>query len=513
MISRFSNPEFLRNVRSQLRPKKMLVVAFICAVLSLSTAYGFLHNTPEAIRDTEARNLLEFTLYAQALVLGAGGSIACLNNIFKEKERNSFDFQRSTRLTSVELTLGKLLGTPVFMYFVCACLMPLSLVAATLAHTGLSFFVAAYVVMLVSSLALHSLALLLSVLSIRGSQTGGIILILIALWISAYRGNFYPGYAFHLGALGPFFAPQLVEQTAWSPGALERKLAFGDYSYYESHGMVDVFFGVHVNHVPVTLIVDSILMFWFLLAVIRNIKRDPAEYELYSPWQFIGLTIFLNVVLVAFFNWRWAPRYGPSIYLLTLNSGIFLLLGLALLRNRERMRAIVRRRSQGPSWIDLCWPSPLLFAAAIMVATLIIISTVLAGTLPRSSLGLFVFIVFFAILWLVRDLQFLQWACLRRGKNSLVMGVLYLAIFYICTSTVFTALGLFEPDSASLTAFLFPTPLYYLNPYTWAQRPAIWTAAFLFQFLVIGVLFHLQKQQLTDLAGDATATAEPQPSS
>jgi len=89
------------------------------------------------------RFLLEFTLYAQALILGAGGSIACLNNIFKEKERNSFDFQRITRLTSAELTVGKLFGAPALMYFVFACLMPLSLAAAALAHTGVSFYLAA----------------------------------------------------------------------------------------------------------------------------------------------------------------------------------------------------------------------------------------------------------------------------------------------------------------------------------------------------------------------------------
>ena len=91
-MSLFSNPEFLRNVHSQLRPRKMAVVVAICTVLSLSIAYGFLHRTPSSILETEASNLLQLTLYAQSLILGAGGSIACLNNIFKEKERNSFRF-------------------------------------------------------------------------------------------------------------------------------------------------------------------------------------------------------------------------------------------------------------------------------------------------------------------------------------------------------------------------------------------------------------------------------------
>lgn len=513
MISLFANPELLRNVQSQLRPRKIAVVAAICAVLSLSTAYGFLHGTPSEIFETEARNLLELTLYAQTLILGVGGSIACLNSIFKEKERNTFDFQRMTRLTSTELTIGKLFGAPALMYFVCACLMPLSFVAAILAHSSLSYYVAAYAVMVVASIAFHSVALLLSALSIRGSQTGGIILILLALWITAYpSANFVPDGPFRLEALGPFFAPHVADQTDWRPAMLEETTTYNNRAFTRNQGMTDVFFGVHVNHVPILLVVDSIFAFWFLLAVVRNIKRDPAEYELYSPPQFLVLAVFLNILLVAFFNWHFQTDVGQPAFLFTFDAGVFILLGLALLRNRERTRVIAHRRSQSPSWLDHCWPAPLLFAGAATVAALIVLSTVLARTAGSVGLGFLAFRVPFAILWLVRDLQFLQWASLRKGKNTLVMGVLYLAIFYVCTSTIFTALRLFTNKSVSFTAFLLPTPLYWLDPDTWTLRPATWIAAFLFQFFIIGFLFHLQKQQVTELSGRSDqVTAEPQP--
>ena len=248
------------------------------------------------------------------------------------------------------------------------------------------------------------------------------------------------------------------------------------------------------------------------IRVVRNIKRDSAEYELYSPMQFLGLAVFLNLLLVAFFNWQFHTDVGQPTFLLTLDSGVFILLGLALLRNRERTRVIARRRSQGPSWLDLCWPAPLLFAGAATVAALIILSTVLVGTAASVGLGFLAFRVLFAILWLVRDLQFLQWASLRKGKNTLVMGVLYLAIFYTCTSTVFSAIRLFTTESVSFTAFFLPTPLYWLDPDTWTVRPAIWIAAFLFQFFITGFLFHLQKQQVTELPGRSDqVTAEPQP--
>jgi hypothetical protein len=271
-----------------------------------------------------------------------------------------------------------------------------------------------------------------------------------------------------------------------------------------------------VNHVPVLLVVDGLFAFWFLLGVARNIKRDPAEYELYSPSQFLVFAIFLNCLLVAFFNWHFQTDVGQIAFLLSFNSGIFMVLGLALLRNRERMRTIVHRRANGPIWLDVCWPAPLLFTGTAVVAVLILAGTLLAGTAGSPGLAFRVFGVFFAILWLVRDLQFLQWASLRKGKNALVMGVLYLIIFYVGIGIVFSALELFRSESVALTSFFMPSALYSLNPETWALRPTIWTAAFLAQFAIIGFLFHLQKQQLTDLASGATQptpTAEPQASS
>src|SRR5437762_11294071 len=76
--------------------------------------------------------LLEITFWLQALMLAAGGGIACINSIHREKEQNTFDYQRVTRMTPLELALGKLFGAPVFTYFVFLCLMPLALFGAVM---------------------------------------------------------------------------------------------------------------------------------------------------------------------------------------------------------------------------------------------------------------------------------------------------------------------------------------------------------------------------------------------
>jgi hypothetical protein len=501
VTSLFSNPELRRIARSQLRTRKMLAVAAICALLSISVGYLFAQReSPPNEAHRWAMDLLELVLAAQALVLGAGGGIACLNSVFKEKEQNSFDFQRLTRLSPLELALGKLFGAPILMYFVCLCLMPLSIFAAMFAHSEFFFFLAAYVVLLVASITFHALGLLMSVLSIRGSQTGAIILILLLIWISSYGGGISSSTVFRLGSLGPFFAPQLVSQTTWNPRELEKHFNYNGVSYEYNGGMTDVLFGKHVHHFPVLLVLDVLLALWFFIAIVRNIKRDPAEYELYSPAQSLGLALFLNVVFLAFFNWRQDGDVDGAAFLLSLNMGVFIVLGLALLRNRERMRRIVRMRVSAPRWLDKCWPSPLLFAATLGAGAFVALGAVLSRAPGQASnLSFLIFRVLFFALWIVRDQQYLQWMSLRNGRNPLVMGVLYLVIFYVCSGTVLTAFDSFVRERIAFTAFFMPTPVYWLDPVSWMERPAIWIAAYLAQLALIAFFVHLQRQQLVEL--------------
>jgi len=501
VIALFSNPELIRNIRAQLRPKKMLSVAAICAVLSISIGYFFAESSAYNNAHDWATNLLVFAIGAQAAILVIVGSIACLNAIFKEKEHNSFDFQRVTRLIPLELAVGKLFGAPILAYFICLCLMPLSIFAAVRAQCGLSFYLAAYVVLLVGSLAFHLLSLLISVLSIRGSQTGAVILMLMVFWFTSISGSFAQNTLFRLGSMSPFFAASLVSQSSWDPRDLEKTIRYpGGGSYETNGGMTDVFFGKHVHHVPVFLAISAALGLWFLLAVVRNIKRDPAEYEVYSPAQSLAFAFFLNFIFLSFFNWHFANGVDGAALLLSMDMGVLIVLGLTLLRNRERTRRIVRARERGPSWLDELWPSPLLFLAALGTGALIAAGAVLAHAAGQDSGPVFLAarIVFLA-LWLVRDQQYLQWMSLRQGRNPLVMGVLYLVIFYICSSILLAAFDSSTDERIAFTAFFLPTPVHTLTAEAWAQRPAIWLAAYLTQAAMIVSFISLQRKELAKL--------------
>jgi hypothetical protein len=500
----WSNPEFIRNVRGQLRPGKVIATACICAAISIAIGFSISRQSHIAAGQYGwGARVLEVSVWLQALMLAAGGGIACINSIYREKEQNTFDYQRVTKLTPLELALGKLFGAPVFCYFVCLCLMPLAIFGAVMGKARVSAVLVVYAVLFVGSLATHALALLISLFTVRGSHTGAMLLLLVILWGASV--NVPNMDVFQVGSFGPFYAAHLAQHQGWVfSGVTAQGLA------YEIPAMIDFFFGQGVNHVYVFFAVDLLFAAWFLLAVVRNIKRDPNYYELYSPWQALAFAMFINLLFVAFFRWHSSNYIDNQAYLLTLNIVVFFCLGLGLLRNRERIRRILRTHEPaGASWLDVTWPAPLLVVATL-AAGLLVVAGIAQGRDPNVewNSGFAVFRSLFFVAWLVRDMQFLQCMSLRRGKHPLVMGVLFLLIFYVCVNILFAAFGLYStPERVPFSAFFVPSPVYLLDHSAWALRPAIWGAAFIVQWIVIVAFMWVQKRTLDEMVSPASASS------
>ena len=503
MTALWSNPEFIRNVRAQLRPGKVAATACICAALSIVIGYATSHQNDRQLATGPAGwglQVLEVTFWLQALMLAAGGGIACINSIHREKEQNTFDYQRVTRMSPLELALGKLFGAPVFTYFVFLCLMPLALFGAVMGKRPALTVLAAYAVLLVASLAVHMLALLISLLTIRGSHTAAI-LVLIAILAASFSNN-NPSPYFRAQPFGPFYAAQVVQSGEWHPVGTE--LGIRQEPLWEE----DTFFGQRVHHVPMLLVIDLMFAAWFLLALVRNIKRDPNYYEIYSPLESLGLAIFLNVVFAAFYWWGYRTPIESQGTVTMLNIVVFFCLGLAAIRNRERVRRILRTRESGrPSLLDLTWPAPLMIAGTV-AASVIVVAGVAWGhsSNPEWDLNFAVFRGLFFVAWITRDMQFLQWMSLRRSKHPLVMGALFLIIFYTCVMILMASLGIFtRPGRTALSAFFIPSGAFELDHARWILRPAIWAAAFVAQWLVTAVFIGLQKKTIDELNSPATA--------
>lgn len=499
----FSNPELIRSVRAQLRWGRMISVAAICAVLSLVVGYALAHSGPPG---QWGMQLLQIALGTQAVALVLGGSIACLNAIHREKEMNTFDFQRVTRLTPWELAVGKLFGAPVVVYFAVLCLMPAALVGAIVGGARPTMVAVAYVILLLGSITMHSFALVISLFHQRGTNTAAVLLLIILLWGSG--ASIGHRFMFELGALSPFASISVADETSW---LLSSPVANDPSPVPDSFSRADVFFALRVHHVPVLLVLYITFSAWFLLAVTRNIKRDPSAYELYTPQQSLALLVFVNVLMLGFYRWGASsifsnsPMEGlqqQSLFLWT-NLALFFVLGLTLVRNRDRVRRRLRvMGAAASSWFAALWPLPYVFAGMLLVGFAAVVM-IHGHRNPKSEwdFALASFRMLFVALWLARDLLYLQWMNLTRVKRPLTMGFLYLIVFYVCTAIAFVSLGFYDsPSGQAITANFAPSAVFDLSEKEWIGNEMPWTLALLSQLAVAGIFAYLHGQKLLELA-------------
>lgn len=509
-MSLFTNPEIVRNARIQLRPRRMISAATLCAALEVALGYfylrgGYAVDSAQGTVYGYGRGLLTTVLWIQALVLVIGGGIASIHAIQREKDQNTFDFQRLTRLSPFELTIGKLFGPPLMVYFVFACLLPAAIVGAVAGRASWQFVLAAYFVLILGAIAYMALALVISLFLQRGTATWAILFYLLLVFLTAQSGG---ETNLALRAVSPFFATELAQQSTWNlvPTATHLFLRNGVPLTIPSH-FQDLFFGTAVHHALVLPILFLTLMAWFIPAVARNIKRDPASYELYTPAQALGFLCYLNFILFAFFQWRRPfvtflgfrslSALGAQSLLLIINIAPFFIFGLMLLRNRNRMRRRLHSIEAAPISVESIWPAPYIFLGAILVgAAMILVIQWKRDPSLEWSLTVAIFRVIYFAVWISCDLLFLQWMNLRRGRHPLPLGVLYLIVYYVCAGLVVGALHLTQNP---FTAIFLPTPLWELNTALWSAKPAEWIVALLVVMAAAIVLVFLQRQQIEEL--------------
>lgn len=508
----FSNPEILRNARIQLRPRKMLIAAGICAVVEVALGYAFFYGNGDiqlgSLAYGRGQALLRTIMWLQAAVLLIGGGIACLHSIQREKDQNTFDFQRITRLTPMELTLGKLFGAPLMVFFVFLCLIPAAIVGAVSGGSSWTIFVAAYALLILGSIAYLAFAVVISLFLRRGAVTWAI---LFFLFFISYTSSVGPGSLyFALGSISPFNAVSLAQQTSWSASA--GVLHIGSMTIARPDSFQDFFFGISVHHALVLFLFYITILAWLVPAVARNIKRDPANYELYTPGQALGFLCYLNFILFAFFRWNTfglgaaAGREKPlsplevQSFLLGANVLLFFIFGFILLRNRNQARRLLHSGTAGRLET---WPAPYLFLGALIVG----IAMILVIQWKRDpslewSLAVAIFRVAYFAFWLICDFLFLQWTKIQRAGHPLLMGVLYLGVYYACAIIIVSSLHAWQ---SPFTAIFLPTPLFVLDTAAWSAHLGVWIAALVLQIAAGAVFVALQRRSLAQLQPRASS--------
>ena len=447
-----------------------------------------------------ALDLVRTMVILQITVLLIGGGIYCLQSVHREKELNTFDYQRITRLKPIELAVGKLLGAPATTYLIVLCLMPVTLVAAFIAQIPFWILTQIYLILLLGSITFHALGLLLSLLLPRGSSAGSSLFFLAIIGMGSMFGAGINTFAIH--QVSPFFAVELLpSQGPRNPFAVLPPSE-------------DLFLGTSVPHFLVLLVIYATFSAFFLLAITRNIKRDPSIYEIYAPWQGLVVVLYLNALVLSFFRWttplftRSGVQFLPisadnaELTLLIMALWLFAIFGLALLRNRERTRRRIRQYgAAAASWWAAIWPSPYLLAGALITGCAILaMIQYKVQEFGNWNLQVGILEVAFVAIWLARDFQYLQWMNLRKGRRQIVSGVLYLAIFYVCAGACMAAFGLYKPVAAPYRAIFTPSAAFGLNGDAWTSGERLWAGALLLLAIQTFVFVWLKRRELGKLA-------------
>lgn len=518
-MSLFSNPEILRNARIQLRPRKLAIAAVISAAISIALGYAYANTANGIGGGPNHDGLLHAILIIQGIVLVIGGGIACLHAVQREKDQNTFDFQRITRLSPLELTLGKLFGAPLMPFFVFLCFLPAAIVGAIYARTPATILLASYIILILGAIVYNAFALTISLFLRRGAVTWAILFFLAFVGYTSSTG--VTSNYMELGPISPFASVDLVRIGSWSLAASTVRVGAQTFSF--PNAFHDSFFGAAVHHVPILILLYLTFLAWLIPAVARNIKRDPESYELYTPAQALGFLCYVNFILFAFFRWNAvnlgngsgdthllpvAPLEAQSV-ILSINILLFSIFGFILLRNRSRLRRALSSASPAAIGQAEYWPAPYLFLGVFIVgvAMILVINWKRDPSL-EWSFGIAVYRIAFFAFWLACDFLFLQWMKLRRAGHPLLIGVLYLAVYYFCAIIVISSLHV---QHSPYAAIFIPTPLFVLNASLWSGHQSAWFLSLALQIAAGIVFVFLQRRRLAELRPHSSAPLSAAP--
>jgi len=481
MLEFWRNPEYVRHVRAELRPPRSitagLLVLVICALVGL------------ACWSAERKDLHEFfrvfhvwLVGIQFTVLGFWCASNCGQAISRERELKTYDFLKTTRLTSTELMIGKVLGTPIMAYFVVGCSLPVSLVAGLLGGYSAGTLVAVYALLIVFALFISLLGLWISMLLEKSSSAAvGLLALFPIAWSFSFVYSPFPGF----GGLSIF--PAILSLYKADADVARAKPAL---------------FGLTTSFPVLTILLYAAFGAWLALMMMRNLKKDREQISLLSRWQAVGFGAFLNVLFYAFLDPKAVVGQGsPSLRPEEVSSlamgvnGLFLfLVGLATLNPHEKLKAWWRRRSSGAegyfSEAGLPWPW---LVASALAAYLLLAAEALgmrgAVALDRWHLSTAAIQLLVLLIFAARDILFLQWCNITTMKRPLVGGCLYLCLYYVAVSIFSLVASIGSSSSATFVFQLFtPWGVFLDQSRALLDTPGVWVGMGLQLLLAMVVL-------------------------
>jgi hypothetical protein len=218
----------------------------------------------------------------------------------------------------------------------------------------------------------------------------------------------------------------------------------------EQGPMPPTLFSHHIPWVAMSLLLYITFGAWFVLMIVRNLKKDPDELRMLSRWQVVGCVAFLNFLAYGLFD----PSRAQSItmtqfatLMVGLNTLIFALMGLATLTPHERLKVWWRRNhvKQAGIFAEDGLPWPWLAISAVIAYGLMIwgLSAWKAtlGYEPKAfqsgAIQLLAILIF-----ITRDVLFIQWCTLTRMRAPALKGILFLGLYYVAAIMITIVLSI-----------------------------------------------------------------------
>jgi ABC-type transport system involved in multi-copper enzyme maturation permease subunit len=475
----WKNPEFVRHLRANLRRTRAIAVAATVVAICLLIWLGCwgskqselaamrrgmemenFHWSPERLTQMERDAPIEvwlsffkFMMYAQLGVLTFWSLLSCAQSISGERERRTWDFQRATRLTAGEILIGKLVGEPILAYFIVLCCLPQTILAGLLGEAGWRSIAGGYLLILTGALFIGLTGLWLSNLFERRSRGVGLIgtfglYLLFGLATQLSQDSNFPG----LGAFSPLAGLlSLFREEPYRTGP--------------------TIFGTPVSWLSMSLLLYATFGAWFVLMLLRTLKKDYDQLHPLSRWETVGCAAFIIFTSYALFfprPWYRMDPIGFARFMVGLNGLVLFALGLVLLTPPERLKVWHRKKTGMPSLLaedGLAWPWVLISA---LVGYLLLVWGMFAwkyevGFEQRAlAIGLLLYVVIG--LFVTRDILFLQWCRLTRLRAPVLKGALYLGLYYVAIVVLSTVVNIFsEERSRAVYALMTPVGAFYFG--------------------------------------------------
>ena len=214
---------------------------------------------------------------------------------------------------------------------------------------------------------------------------------------------------------------------------------------FDYHGYVAPrLFGHAVPWVLMSLLLYVSFGAWLWMMIVRNLKQDYDEIRLLSrSVQAVGCAAFLNLVVYALFTSRDVLVKSDVLagFVVGLNGAVLFVIGLASLTPPERLKVWWRECAEGRGGMfsadGLPWPWLVLSGAVaygLMVWGLLAWRFALdfhSSSLRTAALQFAVVLVF-----VTRDILFIQWCTLTRLRQPVLKGILFLCRYYATAGVV-----------------------------------------------------------------------------